>query len=123
MEQLHVPKDFHHSFFPRRDYQTPLEKSLRRNPAFIVQVPVMWHKDLHANVMNPPKLPPELIYGLLEYMPETHIGTSQGIEFAREYFRDIRDTSRPDRSDIASVAFEALTQQIYYLRGHHRGAA
>ncbi len=79
-----------------------------------------WHTELHANVMNPPKLPPELVYGLLEAVQETEVGTTQGLELAIEFFREIRDTSR---HDVGEIAFEALSQQLYYLRGYHRDAA
>lgn len=119
---VNMPRDMHHVWYPRRDHKTPTDKRLRYHGNFGVIGPQPWHRELHANVMTPPKLPHNVAHYLIEHIDGLHlpVGSTHGIDAAVEFFRELRDCEKPEMSDLAHVAFEALSQQVYYLKGHHQ---
>jgi len=51
----------HHIFYPRYSYTSPAERRLRNLSGFIIPMSIPVHRDLHANVLHPPKPSANLI--------------------------------------------------------------
>lgn len=113
----------HHVWYPRHSYKTPIEKTLRLHPAFVVLGSAQRHRELHANVIEPPKLSSEVTSHLLDHIGTPEIGGIAGLESAIGFFRDMQESPRLVVADLSHLAYEALSQQLYYLKGSREQAA
>lgn len=117
MESLDV--DNHHVFWQRKWYRTPLEKVLRSHRGLVVPLHRGVHKELHAEVLPPPKPKSFLIMGALEFLESVPITT---LDNPPELCTALSEHFLGQDGKMAQKIGENLVaQQVYIAEGYYHG--
>jgi hypothetical protein len=113
MEREH---NLHHTFWSKREYnKRPLPSRIRNHPAMIHRIPIVDHRELHANINQPRVISPELARIALEHL-ERHQTAPQ-----IERFYSLSDTFEFISRRVGKLAMEAgyftdhMEMQLPYL--------
>ena len=112
MEHEPVMMNNHHVWFERKHYKTPIERHVRNMGAFIIRANAIDHRELHANVLPPPKPDHDQLNDLYQFMQEHtyQLEGTEGLEWGIVWANDRR----------LYIVEENLTQQYDYLSGDYR---
>lgn len=85
----------HHTYYLRSWYRTPILRTLRNHPLVVNDMEVSLHKQLHAELLPPPRQTPDLALGaisLLNELRDDGYHTPVNVHLAlAEYYFDRRD--------------------------------
>lgn len=111
------PFNAHHTHWNRAWYTTSLEKTLRSHEGLVVPMYLQDHKDLHANIMAPPKPDKATILGalsMLDDLPQTVLSNPpECIAELAEYYGSLRKGN-------ATRLAKSLNKQLHFIeRGYY----
>jgi len=113
MEREH---NLHHTLWSKREYnKRPLPSQIRNHPAMIHRIPIVDHRELHANINQPRVISPELARIALEHL-EHQRGAPQ-----LDRFYSLSDTFDYLSRKVGRLALEAgyftdhMEMQLPYL--------
>lgn len=113
MNQEPVAYDRHHLFWPRKKYNTPVERQVRNTGAFIIKANIVDHRALHANIDPPPRLVTAEYHDLYNFIQEHNyeLDGLEGLEWTIAWAGSRR----------LYELEENLLKQDFYLSGEYRG--
>jgi len=108
--------NLHHSFWSKREYnKRPLPSQIRNHPAMIHRIPIVDHRELHANIYQPRVISPELARIALQ-----HLKHQDGAPQLDRYY-SLSDTFDHLSRRVGKLAMEAgyftdhMEMQLPYL--------